>query len=173
MYTEEPYRSPHHGLTKAFVVQTERMRRHQQRLAELRAERADVRAERAKLARTRKEATRAIRAMRDAVKAVEALQREQDATRRAQINAPRTMASIVALISRATGIPTKVIYGPSQASKIVLARHAVMYWCVRRTNKSYPQIGQFLDRDHTTVFHGAEVYVTKRARMGRTLRRVR
>ena len=57
---------------------------------------------------------------------------------------------------------------------IVFARQFVMYWSVRLTKLSLPQIGRLMGgRDHTTILHGKIVYPEKRAKMGRNLRRVR
>lgn len=57
-----------------------------------------------------------------------------------------------------------------RARHLILARQAIMYWAYRRTTMSLPQIGKRLRRDHTTVLHGKDAYVEKRAAMGRKLR---
>lgn len=55
--------------------------------------------------------------------------------------------------------------------RIVMARQFVCYWANRLTTHSAAQIGRFLGgRDHTTILHGKQAYVAKRARMGRSLR---
>lgn len=57
-----------------------------------------------------------------------------------------------------------------RAKRVVFARHFAMYWMVRRTKDSYPQIGRKMGgKDHTTVIHGVRAYVRKRKEMGRTL----
>lgn len=57
---------------------------------------------------------------------------------------------------------------------VALCRQAIMYWTVRLTGYSYPQIGRFLgNRDHTTCMYGAHTYVEKRASAGRKLRAAR
>jgi len=57
---------------------------------------------------------------------------------------------------------------------IVFARQFVMYWTVRLTKLSLPQIGRLIGgRDHTTVLHGKTVYPVKRAKMGRHLKEAR
>lgn len=56
----------------------------------------------------------------------------------------------------------------------VNARQFVMYWAVRLTGFSTPQIGRKIGgRDHTTVLHGVAKWPVKRAKMGRTLRVIR
>ena len=57
---------------------------------------------------------------------------------------------------------------------IVFARQFVMYWAVRLTRLSLPQIGRLMGgRDHTTCLHGKREYPKKRAQMGRYLREAR
>lgn len=57
---------------------------------------------------------------------------------------------------------------------VTFARQFIYYWSCRRTALSLPQIGKFMGgKDHTTVLHGRDAYVEKRAKMGRCLRRVR
>jgi len=46
------------------------------------------------------------------------------------------------------------ITGRSRLRPIVIARQEVMYRCRSEADKSYPQIGRFLSKDHTTVIHG-------------------
>lgn len=56
---------------------------------------------------------------------------------------------------------------------IVFARQFIAYWSFRLTSLSSPQIGKFMKRDHTSILHGKDTYVVKRAKMGRYLREVR
>jgi chromosomal replication initiation ATPase DnaA len=66
------------------------------------------------------------------------------------------------------------IHSRRRHSEIVFVRQFVMYWARRLTPLSLPQIGRLLGgRDHTTVLHGCERYVSKRAAQGRTLRPAR
>lgn len=53
--------------------------------------------------------------------------------------------------------------------RLIFARQFVMYWMIRRTGLSLPQIGRLLNRDHTTLIHGRRAYIAKRAGMGRHL----
>lgn len=66
------------------------------------------------------------------------------------------------------------LYSSRRHKDIALARHFVMYWACRLTTLSLPQIGRLMGgRDHTTILHGKEAYVAKRAKMGRYLRQSR
>jgi chromosomal replication initiation ATPase DnaA len=56
---------------------------------------------------------------------------------------------------------------------LVLARQAIMYWAKRLTLMSPQEIGRRMGgRDHSTVYHGIDVYPGKRAKHGRMLRRI-
>jgi chromosomal replication initiator protein len=46
------------------------------------------------------------------------------------------------------------ILGKCRVRPIVVARQEVMFRCRSEAMKSYPQIGRFLSKDHTTVIHG-------------------
>jgi chromosomal replication initiation ATPase DnaA len=71
-------------------------------------------------------------------------------------------------------ISRQMLYSNRRYKEIVLARQFIMYWAVRRTTLSLPQIGRLMGgRDHTTVIHGREIYPVKRETMGRYLRPVR
>lgn len=80
---------------------------------------------------------------------------------------------ILRRISKAMGLTPKEVLSDRRDKRVVLARHAVMYWCCRLSLRSLPQIGRLMNRDHTTIMHGRRVYVEKRKAMGRTLRPVR
>lgn len=65
---------------------------------------------------------------------------------------------------------TKEIRSNRRTKHVVLAKHFVMYWAVRLTNLSTPQIGRLMGgKDHTSVLHGKNTYPVKRALMGRNL----
>lgn len=178
MYTEEPSISMY---TKAFVAEARRdatkTQRHLSQLVVLETKRDQIRHEREKLLRMRKAANRAVRAaneaMREANEAVRMMRAESSASRRMLVGAPRTMASVVALVSRYTGVSTRDILGTSQTRRIVLARQAALYGCVLRTDKTFEQIARFFNRERTTIVHGVSTYIEKRAVMGRKLRKVR
>ena len=72
------------------------------------------------------------------------------------------------------GLSKQNLHSNRRYKEVVLARQFVMYWAVRRTTLSLPQIGRLLGgRDHTTVLHGKQAYREKRALMGRKLKAIR
>lgn len=73
-----------------------------------------------------------------------------------------TVLKIVDAVSEATGIPAKRILGPRKDAATARARQIVMYEA-RRAGLSYPQIGDALDRDHTSVMHGVRAEEKRRA----------
>ena len=66
---------------------------------------------------------------------------------------PRDVCRLtVAAVSDLSGVPVEDIMGDSHRGPAVAARHAAMY-LVRKARKSYPQIGLWFNRDHTTVMN--------------------
>jgi len=70
----------------------------------------------------------------------------------------RALRQLVADIALIYGISTTDIYSKRRTRKICAARHHVMFEISHRTEWSLPQIGRFLDRDHTTVLHGIRLH---------------
>lgn len=62
------------------------------------------------------------------------------------------------------GVPMPELTGRSRSAKVALPRQIVMYVMREELGTSLPQIGQALDRDHTTVMHGIERVVTEMER---------
>ena len=82
-----------------------------------------------------------------------------------------TVQEIARRFSKATGVTMDEIKGESRKRRIVIVRHAIMYWARRRTKASSPQIAAITGRlDHTTTLSAVERYPQKRAAMGRHLR---
>jgi len=71
-----------------------------------------------------------------------------------KVGCPKSMADIIADVSKRTGVPVHDIKGPSRFRSIVRARHMFMTEAYETGRFSLPQIGRFLGRDHTTVLHG-------------------
>lgn len=72
------------------------------------------------------------------------------------------------------GVTRSAIRSNRRSRDLILAKQFVMYWTARLTDLSYPTIGRLMGgKDHTTILHGKDAYVAKRAAMGRTLRRAR
>jgi chromosomal replication initiation ATPase DnaA len=85
-----------------------------------------------------------------------------------------TIAEIERRACRVFGVTRLDLRSNRRFRSIAFAKQFIMYWAVRLTPLSTPQIGRLLGGlDHTTVLHGKIVYPQKRARMGRYLRPAR
>lgn len=156
-----------------------RRQRIEAELAAMEAERAARAAELAILEEQRKHLNAVRNEAFNAIKQANQMLRQMrpewmnDDTYKARRN-PDDMQRIASRLCRAFGVTLEEVRSPRRQRDISLCRHAIMYWCVRRTRKSTPQIAKFLCKlDHTTVLHGKNVYPIKRAAMGRHLRAVR
>jgi chromosomal replication initiator protein len=54
------------------------------------------------------------------------------------------------------GIPVSELTGRNRSAKISVPRQIIMYLMREEVGASFPQIGQALNRDHTTVMHGIQ-----------------
>ncbi|MCY0150905.1 hypothetical protein OEG84_25195 [Hoeflea sp. G2-23] len=72
---------------------------------------------------------------------------------------PPRVRKIVADESDAHGVPIHVMFSPSRQSKAIMARWAAMYR-IREGNPrlSFPKIGDWFGRNHTTVLSGVARY---------------
>lgn len=85
-----------------------------------------------------------------------------------------TYEKIESRLAAALHITQNEIRSRRTARNIVFARQAVMYWTVRLTAFSLPEIGRLMGgRDHTTILHGLKAYQQKRRMMRRYLRSIR
>lgn len=85
-----------------------------------------------------------------------------------------TIAEIERRACRVFGVTKMELHSNRRFRSIVLAKQFVMYWAVRLTPLSLPQIGRCMGGfDHTTVLSGKRAYPEKRAKMGRYLRPTR
>ncbi len=137
---------------------------------------------RAAFERACEEAAKAAEAARAARRAeVEAAEQqlvqmaEIERLRIAALPIPRTKFQIIEYRAcRVFGVHREQLNSLRRDNTIVAARHFVMYWTLRLTAMSMPQVGRLMGgKDHTTVHHGRRSYVERRAKMGRTLRPVR
>lgn len=83
-----------------------------------------------------------------------------------------TYAHIERLFCRLTGFTREEIRSRRRNRRLVLVKQAIAYWTIRRTSLSYPQVGQMMGKDHTTIIHAVEVYPRRRREMGRYVRPV-
>lgn len=71
-----------------------------------------------------------------------------------------------------TNTPIELVKGSGRSKDVVLVRQAICYWCMRLTDRTLEQVGNVVNRSHTTVLASASVYPFKRKKSGRTLREV-
>lgn len=64
----------------------------------------------------------------------------------------RQKARIACKVAHETGVSVSAMKSPTRKADIVRARWAAMY-AMRQAGHSYPAIGQYFNRDHTTVIH--------------------
>jgi len=85
-----------------------------------------------------------------------------------------TMKAIARRFCHATGVSVDEVMSKRREARIIRVRHAIIYWCYRRTRRSYPEIGAFMGgKDHTTILHAVREYPARRAKDGRHLRLLR
>lgn len=66
-------------------------------------------------------------------------------------------------ICRLFGLTRAELCSARRAHREVYARQMLSYWLIRRTTKSYPEIGRMLGkRDHTTILHGVRKWPVNR-----------
>ena len=58
---------------------------------------------------------------------------------------------IIGAISEYFGIPQEDIFGKAQSREAVAPRQLAMYFCRKKLHHSYTKIGDYFDRDHSTV----------------------
>jgi hypothetical protein len=81
-----------------------------------------------------------------------------------------TAALIVSEVSLQMRVPAPVILSPSKKHGPIEARHVAMYLCRRMAAQSYPKIGAFFHRDHSSVIN-AENCIARRLEDDTTLAR--
>jgi chromosomal replication initiator protein len=58
-------------------------------------------------------------------------------------------------------IPTSLIFTRSRKSPVARARQVAMYLCRNLSGMSFPRIGLFFERDHSTVHHDYAVVAAR------------
>lgn len=66
------------------------------------------------------------------------------------------MAVVMKSVSRYFNVGVTHLTSQSRKLELIHARHVAMYVGKKYTDLSYPQIGAWFDRDHTTVIHAYE-----------------
>ena len=64
-------------------------------------------------------------------------------------------------VSEVSGVPLERLLGRDRHKSVARAR-VHLYAVLRETGLSYPQIGQILDRDHTTVLKQLQLHFPER-----------
>jgi chromosomal replication initiator protein len=65
-----------------------------------------------------------------------------------------TLEMILHVSAEFFGVPVSELTGRNRSARIALPRQIIMYLMREEIGASFPQIGQALNRDHTTVMHG-------------------
>jgi len=65
------------------------------------------------------------------------------------------------------GIPMEVVLGNRRDKRIVLCRQQFFRLAREYTGISFPAIGHFCSKDHTTVIHGARTYLKNKRKFRR------
>lgn len=88
----------------------------------------------------------------------------EDYTPRITFTRPRVrpnMRQILADVADRYGVWTADLQGPSRRQCFVVPRHEFMYLAHKVHGYSLPHVGDFLDRDHTTILHGCEMHLCR------------
>lgn len=63
------------------------------------------------------------------------------------------MKELLPVVAEYYNVPPHEILGRSRKAKYTKPRQVFCWLCRLRLDKTYPQIGRFLNRDHTTIIH--------------------
>lgn len=137
----------------------------EQRLVELKAEQARIKAEVDAMIAAGNEALRNLQEQW----AIDQRRERRKISR--TVAAPLTIDTVMRRICRVLKMNVNDVLSDRKSREVTFCRQAICYWASRRTAHSLPVIGRRLNRDHTTVMHGRDMYIQKRERMGRHLRK--
>lgn len=79
-------------------------------------------------------------------------------------NQPLTMAALIQEVSRASGVTVEDIKSNRRCVRTSKPRMAFYWLCRTYTSKTFPQIGRFISKDHSTVLNGALIVGSDMAR---------
>ena len=68
---------------------------------------------------------------------------------------------ILSTVARSHGVKVADIKGPGRFRSQVFARQDAMWRLYSTGRYSFPEIGRFLNRDHSTVIHGVRVHAKR------------
>jgi chromosomal replication initiator protein len=63
------------------------------------------------------------------------------------------MKELLPVVAEYYNVPPHEILGKSKKARYTKPRQAFCWLCRLKLEKTYPQIGRFLNRDHTTIIH--------------------
>lgn len=66
------------------------------------------------------------------------------------------MGVVMKLASKYFGMSAQDLVSDKRSLKYIMPRHVTMYLAKNLTNLSYPQVGAWFNRDHTTIIHGCD-----------------
>ena len=70
------------------------------------------------------------------------------------IQRPKIVDRIVNLVCAQFEVSKRQVFGSGKQKRVALARQTIMYLVRRGTELSYPEIGDVLRKDHSTVIKG-------------------
>lgn len=77
---------------------------------------------------------------------------------------PLRIADIVEAVCEITGVHRRELLSVFRDHVLIEARHCVCVIARHEAGRSYPEIGRFLDRDHTTILYAVRTWSSKVAR---------
>ena len=69
-----------------------------------------------------------------------------------------TMDQITRSVCAAHGVEMTQLKSRRRDARITQVRHMAYWLCRQVKNNSYPKIGRYFDRDHSTIMHGVEKF---------------
>jgi chromosomal replication initiator protein len=72
------------------------------------------------------------------------------------IRLPDNVRGLLMRVSEETSVPGDDILGPKRYRSVARARQIVAWVARHRWNYSFPEIGAFLDRDHTSIMQACK-----------------
>lgn len=77
------------------------------------------------------------------------------------------MRRIADRVCRLYEIPPSELFSKTRRTRVVMARHLMVYWIHRQGKYSLPQIGEFARRDHTSILHAIRAHEKRKQERNR------
>ena len=65
-----------------------------------------------------------------------------------------SLTSVIDAVSEVFGVSVREIMSPSRERRLARTRFAIYYLAWLNTRHSFPSVGRYMGRDHTTIMHG-------------------